>query len=166
MASCWAISRCSTSTLDDPIEAYEGALAFGADLGARTATTIDFGVPRPDLADRFAAFHALCARYGIAALVEPISMGHVRTPQDGLDLIEASGVDARLIIDCVHLVRTDCTAETVRTIPDARIGYLQFGEVRPRLLQRSSVSRQLRTASIRVRARFLWRTSWPRSRRT
>jgi sugar phosphate isomerase/epimerase len=111
---------------DDPIEAYEGALAFGADLGARTATTIDFGGPRPDIADRFAAFHALCARYGIAALVEPISMGHVRTPQDGLDLIEASGVDARLVIDCVHLVRTGGTAETVRAIPDARIGYLQL----------------------------------------
>jgi sugar phosphate isomerase/epimerase len=111
---------------DDPIGAFEGALAFGADLGARTATAIDFGAPRPDIADRLAAFHALCVRYGIGVLVEPISMGNVRTPQDGLDLIEASEVDARLVIDCVHLIRTGCTAETVRAIPDARIGYVQM----------------------------------------
>jgi len=111
---------------DDPIESYEAALAFGAGLGASTATAIDFGDPRPDVAERLAAFHALCARHGIAVLVEPISMGNVRTPQDGLDLIEAAGVNARLTIDCVHLVRTGCTPETVKELPAGRIGYVQL----------------------------------------
>jgi sugar phosphate isomerase/epimerase len=111
---------------DDPIDAFEPAIAFGAALGGRTATAIDFGAPRADIADRFASFHALCARHGVATLVEPISMGNVRTPQDGLGLIEEAGVDARLVIDCAHLVRTGCTAETLRSIPRARIGHLQL----------------------------------------
>ena len=109
----------------EPIERYEAALAFGAGLGARTATAIDFGPPRPDITERLAAFHALCVRHGVATLVEPISMGNVRTPQDGLNLIEAAGVEARLVIDCTHLVRTGGTAETVRAIPAARIGHVQ-----------------------------------------
>jgi len=111
---------------DDPIDAYEPALAFGAGLGARTATAIDFGEPRPDIAERLAAFAALCASVGIQPLVEPISMGNVRTPQEGLALIDAAGVDARLVLDCVHLVRTGCTADTLRQLPASRIGYFQM----------------------------------------
>jgi sugar phosphate isomerase/epimerase len=111
---------------DDPIDAYKPALVFGAGLGARTASAIDFGDPRPDIPERLAAFCTLCGEAGIGPLVEPISMGNVRTPQDGLALIEAAGVDARLVIDCVHLIRTGCTAASVRDIPEARIGYFQM----------------------------------------
>jgi hypothetical protein len=48
---------------DEPIAQYEPAIALGAGLGAATATAIDFGSPRPDIAERFAAFHALCAQH-------------------------------------------------------------------------------------------------------
>ncbi len=80
---------------DEPIAQFEPAIALGAGLGAATATAIDFGSPRADIAERLAAFHALCAQHGIVALVEPISMGNVRTPQDGLDLIQTAGVEAK-----------------------------------------------------------------------
>jgi sugar phosphate isomerase/epimerase len=111
---------------DEPIAAFEAAIAFGASLGARSATAIDYGAPRADIAERFAAFAALCAQHDIAPLVEPISMGNVRTPQDGLDLIATAGVDGRLVLDCVHIVRTGCTPEDVRALPAGRIGYLQL----------------------------------------
>ncbi len=111
---------------DDPLDAFEEALAFGAGLGARSATAIDFGAPRPDIGERLAAFHALCSRHGLVTLVEPISMGNVRTPQDGLDLIGDAGVEAALVVDCAHLVRTGGTAETVRAMPPERIGHLQL----------------------------------------
>jgi sugar phosphate isomerase/epimerase len=111
---------------DDPIAEYEPAIALGADLGAKTATAIDFGEPRPDIAERLATFHEMCADHGILAIVEPISMGNVRTPQDGVDLIRAAGVDAKLVIDCVHLVRTGCTAETLRAIPPEYVGHVQI----------------------------------------
>jgi sugar phosphate isomerase/epimerase len=111
---------------DEPITVYESAIAIGAQLGAKTATAIDFGEPRADIAERLAAFHRLCADHGILAIVEPISMGNVRTPQDGADLIRAAGVDAKLVIDCVHLVRTGCTADTLRTIPPEYVGHVQI----------------------------------------
>jgi sugar phosphate isomerase/epimerase len=112
--------------IDDPIAEYEPAIALGAHLGATTATAIDFGSPRRDIAERLAAFHALCADHGMLALIEPISMGNVRTPQDGLDLIRDAGVDAKLVIDCVHLMRTGCTADTLLTIPPEYVGHVQI----------------------------------------
>lgn len=111
---------------DEPIAGYEPAIALGAQLGATTATAIDFGEPRPDIAERLTAFHALCADHGILAMVEPIGMGNVRTPQDGLDLIRAAGVDAKLVVDCVHLVRTGCTADALRAIPPEYVGHVQI----------------------------------------
>jgi sugar phosphate isomerase/epimerase len=111
---------------DEPIAMFEPAIAIGESLGAATATAIDFGTPRPDIADRFAAFHALCADHGIGAMVEPIAMGNVRTPQDGLELIRAAGVDAKLVIDCLHLVRTDTTAADLRLIPPEYFGHVQI----------------------------------------
>jgi sugar phosphate isomerase/epimerase len=111
---------------DEPITVYEPAIALGAQLGARTATAIAFGEPLPDIAERFAAFHALCADHGILPLVEPIAMGNVRTPQDGVDLIRAAGVDARLVIDCLHLVRTGCTADALLAIPPEYVGHVQI----------------------------------------
>jgi sugar phosphate isomerase/epimerase len=110
---------------DDPIAEYEPAIDLGAGLGAATATAIDFGQPRSDIAERFAAFHALCAGHGIRALVEPISMGNVRTPQDGIDLIRAAGVDAKLVVDCLHLVRTGCTADELPVIANY-VGHVQI----------------------------------------
>lgn len=111
---------------DEPVAAWEGAIAFGASLGARTATTIDYGPPRPDIAERLAAFDALCRRHGLTTLIEPISMGNVRTPRDGTALIHSAGIDARLVLDVLHLVRTGTTPASLRDIPADRIGYLQI----------------------------------------
>jgi sugar phosphate isomerase/epimerase len=111
---------------DEPIAGYEPAIALGAHLGATTATAIDFGAPRADIAERFSAFHALCADHGILALVEPIIMGNVRTPQDGLNLIRTAGVDAKLVIDCLHLVRAGCTADALLAIPPEYVGHVQI----------------------------------------
>ena len=111
---------------DAPIEDYEAAIAFGASLGARTATAIDFGERRWDIAERIVAFQTLCNRHGIATLIEPIAMGNVRTLQDGADLIAAAGVDARLVLDCLHFVRTGSSIDMLRTISADRIGYIQL----------------------------------------
>ncbi len=111
---------------DEPVAAFEAVIAFGANLGARTATAIDFGAPRPDIAERLAAFEALCHRHGIATLIEPIAMGNVRTPQDGAALIRMAGVDARLVLDALHLARTGTTPASLRDIPADRIGYVQI----------------------------------------
>lgn len=112
--------------IDEPIEDYEPALAFGANLGARTATAINFGAPRQDIAERLAVFHALCAKHGLETYIEPISMGATRTLQDGVALIEAAGVEARLVVDCLHLIRTGGSAQTLAEIAPRYIGYVQI----------------------------------------
>lgn len=110
---------------DTPIAEYEWTLAFGADLGARSASAINFGPARPDIAERLAAFHDLCRRHGLKTYLEPISMGATRTVHEGVDLIRAAGVDARLVVDFVHLLRTGGSAKDLASIAPDYIGYVQ-----------------------------------------
>jgi len=110
----------------DPIAAYRPALEFGASLGGRTATCINYGAPRDDIADRFAAFHELAGSFGLKALVEPISMGVMRTIQDGIDLIDKAGVDSGVVVDCVHLIRTGSSARDIAGADPRRIAYVQI----------------------------------------
>lgn len=109
-----------------PIEDYERTLAFGAQLGAKSATAINFGIARPDIAERLAAFHALCSRYGLKTYLEPISMGATRTLREGEDLITEAGVDAQLVVDCLHLARTGTLPDSISTIAPGHIGYVQI----------------------------------------
>lgn len=110
---------------EDPVDACAPALALGAQLGAGTATAIDFGPPRDDIAERFAAFQRLCADHGLRALLEPISMGNVRTLRDGVEVIERARVEGALVVDCVHLVRTGGGADTLRATPRELVGHVQ-----------------------------------------
>ncbi len=111
---------------DEPISAFELALALGARLGARTATCIDYGSPRTDIPKRLAQFHDLAGRHGLRTLIEPISMGRTRTLQDGIDLIDAAGVDVGLVVDCVHLIRTGRGAHDIARADPRRIAHLQI----------------------------------------
>jgi len=108
-----------------PIAEYEWTLAFGAELGARSASAINFGPARPDIAERLAAFHGLCRRHGLKTYLEPISMGATRTLQEGVDLIREAGVDARLVVDCAHLLRTGGSSKDLTAIAPDYIGYVQ-----------------------------------------
>jgi len=110
----------------EPIAAYKSALEFGARLGASTATAINYGAPRPDIADRFAEFYALAASFGLRGLVEPISMGLTRTIKDGIDLIQAAGVDSGVVLDCVHLMRTGSCVRDIEAADPRRIAYVQI----------------------------------------
>ncbi len=110
----------------DPISAYRPALEFGAGLGARTATAINYGALRDDIADRFAQFYELALGSGLRALVEPISMGATRTIADGVALIENAGVDSGVVVDCIHLIRTGCGASDIANADPRRIAYVQI----------------------------------------
>ena len=112
--------------VDTPIADYAPALAFGAALGARSATAINFGSSRPDIAERLAEFHRICSDLGLETYIEPISMGATRTLQDGVELIEAAGVNARLVVDCLHVIRTGGSAQSLAAIPAERIAYVQI----------------------------------------
>lgn len=111
---------------DDPIAAYKPALEFGAGLGATTATAMTYGAPRDDLSERFAEFYELAAGFGIRALVEPISMGVIRTINEGIDLINEAGVDSGVVVDCIHLIRTKTSVRELENADPRRIAYVQI----------------------------------------
>jgi sugar phosphate isomerase/epimerase len=111
---------------DDPIAAYKPALEFGASLGASTATAMTYGAPREDLVDRFAEFYELAADFGLRALVEPISMGVIRTVKEGIDLIDKAGVDSAIVLDCIHLIRTKTSVQELANADPHRIAYVQI----------------------------------------
>jgi sugar phosphate isomerase/epimerase len=111
--------------VDDLIAGYEPALALGASMGARSATAINYGSLRPDIVERLVAFHALCTRHGMEAYLEPISMGATRTLEDGADLIGAAGVNVRLVVDIIHLIRTGGSPRSLGAIAPERIGHIQ-----------------------------------------
>jgi len=108
------------------IAEFEPVLELGAELGAASATAINYGPEREDLAERFGEFHDLTKRYGLDALIEPISMSDTRTLQDAVDLIEAANVDARIVVDFLHLVRTGGTVNDLASIDPRHIGYIQI----------------------------------------
>ena len=110
----------------DAISAYKPALEFGASLGGRTATAINYGAQRDDIAHRFAEFYQLAAEFGLRALVEPISMGATRTVADGVALIEKAGVDSGVVVDCIHLIRTKTSVQELANADPRRIAYVQI----------------------------------------
>ena len=111
---------------EDPIAAYKPALEFGASLGATTATAMTYGAPRDDLAERFAEFYELAGSFGVRASVEPISMGVIRTINEGIDLINAAGVDSGVVVDCIHLIRTKTSVQDLANADPRRIAYVQI----------------------------------------
>lgn len=108
------------------IAEFEPVLELGAELGAASATAINYGPERGDLAERFAQFHDLTKRYGLDVLIEPISMSDTRTLQDAVDLIEAANVDAGIVVDFLHLVRTGGTANDLASVDPRYISYIQI----------------------------------------
>lgn len=111
---------------DGDIASYEPALELGAHLGGVSATAIDFGPDRPDIPERFAQFFELAKKCGLAAYLEPISMGRTRTLKDALRLIAAAGVDGGVVLDFLHFVRTGSTLADLAQVPANRIAYVQI----------------------------------------
>lgn len=111
---------------EEALDAFRPALRFGASLGARSATAIDWGQGRADMPERLAAFAAMAAEEGLAVNIEPISMGNTRTLAEAAALIGEAGVEAGIVVDCVHLVRTGGGAASLAAIEPARIAYAQL----------------------------------------
>lgn len=111
---------------EEALESYRPALQLGAELGARSATTINFANPdRDDVVRLLHRFAAIAESYGLATSLEPISVGHTRTLKDAAHLIADAGAKVGITFDFLHLVRTGGSAEDVRAIDPALIRYVQ-----------------------------------------
>jgi sugar phosphate isomerase/epimerase len=89
------------------LESYRPSLQLGAELGARSATTIHYSNPdREDAVRLLHRFAAIAADYGLATSLEPISVGRTRTLMEAANLIADGGADVGITFDFLHLVRT------------------------------------------------------------
>lgn len=111
------------------IDGYRPALELGAWIGGKTVLVYHGGVPdRSEAADLLAYAVQVAGEFGLAVNLEPISMGMTRTVQDGLDLIGAAGVNAGIVFDTVHFMRSGGTVRDLDDIDPAIIRHVQIND--------------------------------------
>jgi sugar phosphate isomerase/epimerase len=111
------------------VQASRAALELGARLGARAAVALNAANPdRSQVVDLLAAFAEIAGECGLGVNVEPISMGRTRTLAEARDLIRDAGVDAGIVFDVLHLVRTGGGAREVRAIEPGLIRHVQIND--------------------------------------
>ena len=109
--------------------AYRPALEMGARLGGKAALVIHGANPdRTEVIDAFSAFVELAGEFGLGVNVEPIAMGRTRTLAEARDLIRDAGVDAGILYDTYHLMRSGGRAEDVAAIEPGLIRYIQIND--------------------------------------
>ena len=120
--------ECFNLAPDVRIETFRGPLELGARLGAKSATAINFMDPdEARVTDNFAALCELGREYALNINIEFISMGFTRTLADALKLVtRAAQPNGRVLIDCLHFVRTFSTLEELSGIDPRLLGYLQI----------------------------------------
>ncbi len=106
-------------------------LTWSAELGARhvkvgtgfAGRTVD----RSRLVAGLAELGAKAADVGVEIALEPMPPANVRTPQEGLALIEEAAVpNAGLLIDIWHVYRAGVDYDTLREIPARRITSIEL----------------------------------------
>ncbi len=109
------------------IPSYRPALELGARLGAKAAVAINTrNADAAEVSEALAAFAGLASEYGLGVNIEPIAMCRTATLAQARDLIRAAGVDAGIVLDVYHLVRTGGTAEDIRTLEAGLIRHVQI----------------------------------------
>ncbi len=124
----WSLEAFDLSS-HEALESYRPALELGARLGGKAAVVFHLSNPdRDHAADLLATFAEIAGEYDLAVNVEPIAMGHTATLQQARDLIRASGVDAGILYDVWHLVRSGGGVEQLRAIEPELIRYVQVND--------------------------------------
>lgn len=114
---------------NEAVLACRPALETGARLGARAALVIHGSNPdRAEVIDALAAFVELAAGFGLGVNLEPIAMGQTRTLAEARDLIHEAGVDAGILYDTYHLMRSGRRPEDVAAIEPGLIRYVQIND--------------------------------------
>jgi len=108
------------------ITQYEGPIARGAELGAKTATAIARDGSN-ETAEVLARFTQLAASHGIRVNVEFLSYRGPCTLSQAVDLVGRTGeAGTGILVDVLHLVRSGGLVEEVRALPPGLIGHVQL----------------------------------------
>ncbi len=111
------------------VESHRPILDLGARLGAKAAAALHIrNTNLAEVGDSLGAFVALAGEYGLGVNIEPIAMCQTATLAQARDLIRSAGVDAGIIFDVYHLVRTGGSVQDLRSIDPALIRYVQAND--------------------------------------
>ncbi len=114
---------------DTDVRAYEAALEFGAEAGARFALVAGNDPDRARIAGNLGALADLAATYGIRPHLEFMPWTDVPDLAVALDVIAAAGRgNTGLLVDAYHLVRSE---SSVADIPERSelTGYVQLCDI-------------------------------------
>ncbi len=108
------------------VAAFEPVLESAAMLGAAHAV-VNGDEPDPQLlADLLRQLCELGSRYGIVMNLEPTPWTGIRTLDSAVKVVEACGhANARVMIDTIHVDRSNGTPADVARVPPARVAYVQ-----------------------------------------
>lgn len=106
---------------------FEAALETGAALGATEALVAGHIRDEAQLAERFADFCDLAARFGIAANLEPMPWTEAKNFAQGARIVAAAGrANGGILVDPIHFDRGGSRAEEIASVPHARLRYAQL----------------------------------------
>lgn len=113
----------------EAIEACRPAFELGAEIGAQAVLAYHLGGPGgSEAADLLALMAEVAGEFGLGVNIEPISMGETRTLAEAAALIRASGANAGIVYDTLHLVRAGGSARDLEDIDPALIRHLQIDD--------------------------------------
>jgi len=113
----------------EAIESFRPAFELGARIGARAALFYHLGGPGGGEAAELLALAAQVAgEFGLGVNIEPISMGQTRSLREARDLIRAAGVDAGIVYDTLHLIRSGGSPRDLDEIDPALIRHVQIDD--------------------------------------
>lgn len=121
--------ECFNLTGESDVAAFAPVLACGATLGARAATAILW--ENPDRADALAKYRRLCdmaREQGIRVNIEflPITHSMASLPEAVAFVTDADRVNAGIMVDLLHLMRSGGSIADLRTLDPALIGGAQL----------------------------------------
>jgi len=113
-------------TPDTDVMRFERFVAAGAELGARHAMAAPYDPDLARLADRLAAFHDLCKRYGLSAVLEFYPWTVVPNLESAVRMVEAARrPDLGILVDTLHFNRSGSKIEQLDALPASRLPYIQ-----------------------------------------
>jgi len=113
----------------EAIESYRPGFELAAKLGAKAALTYHLDGPDGDeAADLLALMVEVAGEYGLGINLEPISMGKTRTLTEAGALVRASGSNAGICFDTLHLMRSGGSPSDVDAIDTSLIRHIQIND--------------------------------------
>ena len=111
------------------VREYEPALALGKDLGAKYALTQCNDPDWTRLCDTFGKFCDVSQRSGLTPIVEFCPNRTLGTLAQTLELLECTGcAEIPILVDPLHLVRSEGTSADLRKVDPKRFPYAQMSD--------------------------------------